>query len=56
MPHFDASIREFEQCGFGLSGLFPVVMDSGSRVIEFDCVCVRDGLFEATGVPAARSS
>ncbi len=47
MPHFDESIRELEKCGFSLSGLFPVGRDSRFRVIEFDCVCVADGVLAA---------
>ena len=31
----------FQELGFGISGLFPVSLDSNLEVIEFDCVAVR---------------
>lgn len=42
MPNLAASLAEFERRGFAISGLFPVNLDSQMRVVEFDCVVVRD--------------
>src|ERR1035437_7763038 len=42
MPNLAASLAEFERRGFAISGLFPVNLDSQLRVVEFDCVVVRD--------------
>jgi len=41
MPHWTESIALCERAGFSISGMFPVMMDC-LRVIEFDCVMVRD--------------
>lgn len=39
---FTDLLVEFEGKGFSLSGLFPVSRDKGSRIIEADCVFVRN--------------
>ena len=42
MPHLTDQLRIYEAAGFGLSGIFPVVVDRETlRVIEFDAVMVR---------------
>jgi FkbM family methyltransferase len=41
MPSMRESLERFEQLGFGVSGLFPVALDSNLEVEEFDCVAVR---------------
>ena len=41
MPHWTDCISFYENAGFGVVGLFPVTWD-GVRVIEFDCLMVRD--------------
>lgn len=38
---FTDVMREFEEKGFSLSGLFPVSRDKKARIIEADCVFVR---------------
>jgi FkbM family methyltransferase len=38
--HLDALPR-LQELGFELSGIFPVVRDSGLRIVELDCVLVR---------------
>jgi len=40
MPHWTASITEYEASGFGVVGLYPVTHDHG-RVIEYDCLLQR---------------
>jgi FkbM family methyltransferase len=42
MPALKDSLARFRELQFSLSGLFPVTLDSRNRVIEFDCVCVRE--------------
>ena len=42
MPHLTDQLATYEAAGFGLSGVFPVVVDRETlRVIEFDAVMVR---------------
>ncbi len=41
MPALHESLSRFQELGFGISGLFPVSLDSNLEVIEFDCVAVR---------------
>jgi FkbM family methyltransferase len=42
MPHFTDQLRTYEQAGFELTGMFPVVRDQKTlRVIEFDAMMVR---------------
>jgi FkbM family methyltransferase len=41
MPHFNESIDRLQELGFGLSGLFPVNLDTNLEVVEFDCVAVK---------------
>ena len=41
MPALHESLSRFQDLGFGVSGLFPVSLDSNLEVIEFDCVAVR---------------
>lgn len=41
IPTMSESLAEIESCGFCLSGMFPVNVDSSLRVVEFDCVAVR---------------
>lgn len=43
IPHWLETISAYEQKGFGVVGMFPVNRDS-NRVIEYDCVLVRDRL------------
>jgi FkbM family methyltransferase len=40
MPHWTECISFYERAGFGVTGFFPVTIDS-CRVIEFDCLMVR---------------
>jgi FkbM family methyltransferase len=41
VPSMKQSLERFEQLGFGISGLFPVALDSNLEVEEFDCIAVR---------------
>ncbi len=43
MPHWTTSIEAYEQAGFSVAGLFPVTRTKTGRVIEYDCVLLRDG-------------
>lgn len=41
-PHWTSSIREYEEAGFGVYGMFPVTRDrSTGQVIEYDCLMTR---------------
>lgn len=40
MPDYRDAIRFGNDCGFDLSGMFPVSLDDAMRLIEFDCVFV----------------
>ena len=42
MPNLASSLAEFTRMGFAISGLFPVILDSQLRAMEFDCIVVRD--------------
>ena len=42
MPTYLESLKEFEQKGFTVSGLFPVSRHSNHSLIEADCVLVRN--------------
>ncbi len=42
MPHMTEQLATYEAAGFGLTGMFPVIVDRPTmRVIEFDAVMVR---------------
>jgi FkbM family methyltransferase len=41
MPTYMETIRYLGECGFELSGLYPVARDSSLRLFEFDCVMIR---------------
>jgi FkbM family methyltransferase len=42
MPHMTEQLATYEAAGFGLTGMFPVIMDRPTmRVIEFDAIMVR---------------
>ena len=42
MPHLTDQLATYEAAGFGLTGIFPVIVDRPTmRVIEFDAVMVR---------------
>jgi FkbM family methyltransferase len=41
MPGFAEAIAHLRECGFDVSGLFPVTLDEHLRAVEFDCVAVR---------------
>ena len=49
MPSMTESLERFERLGFGISGLFPVVLDSNLEVEEFDCVAVRYNAVRSRG-------
>jgi FkbM family methyltransferase len=49
MPALQDSLARFEELGFGISGLFPVTLDSNLEVVEFDCVAVRHGAARGAG-------
>ena len=49
MPALQDSLARFEELGFGISGLFPVTLDSNLEVVEFDCVAVRHGAARRAG-------
>lgn len=40
IPHWIESIKEYEEAGFTVAGMFPVVRDS-LKVIEYDCLFVK---------------
>jgi len=42
MPTYLESLKEFEQSGFTVSGLFPVSRQSNHSLIEADCVLVKN--------------
>ena len=43
MPHMTEQLATYEAAGFGLTGMFPVILDRPTmRVIEFDAIMVRD--------------
>ncbi len=53
MPHWTESIALYERAGFAVAGMFPVTSD-GLRVIEFDCLMIRDegeALSDSTQIP-----
>jgi FkbM family methyltransferase len=42
MPHLTEQLATYEAAGFGLTGMFPVILDRPTmRVIEFDAIMVR---------------
>ena len=41
MPTYMETIRYLGECGFELSGLYPVARDRSLRLFEFDCVMIR---------------
>lgn len=41
MPNYFEMIRHLGECGFDLSGLYPVGRDSSFRLVEFDCVMIK---------------
>lgn len=41
MPHWIDCVSEYEKAGFSMIGMFPVTRD-GLKVVEFDCLLVRD--------------
>lgn len=43
MPHWTESIATYERAGFAVAATFPVNHDAAGRVIEYDCVLVRNG-------------
>jgi FkbM family methyltransferase len=42
MPHWTDSIERYEEAGFSVAGMFPVNRTKTGRVIEYDCVLVRE--------------
>lgn len=42
MPHWTESIATFESAGLHVAGMFPVTRAPGGRVIEYDCLLVRE--------------
>lgn len=40
MPGYMDTIRFLNDCGFDISGLYPISRDPGMRLIEFDCVMI----------------
>ena len=56
MPALHDSLSRFQELGFGISGLFPVSLDSNLEVIEFDCVAVRHDAARTSGRPGAVGS
>lgn len=46
MADLQESLRSLAALGFGLSGLFPVNLDAGFRVVEFDAVCISESAEE----------
>lgn len=42
MPHWTESIATYERAGFAVAGMFPVNHDTAGRVIEYDCLLVRN--------------
>lgn len=49
ISHWTECMALYEQAGFVVAGMFPVTLDY-LRVIEFDCLMVRDETFTAAGV------
>jgi hypothetical protein len=47
MPDYRTMLAELEARGFALSAMFPVSHDARLRLIEFDCLFVRDGVAAA---------
>jgi FkbM family methyltransferase len=48
-PDFATTIRELQQCGFELSGIFPNNPDHFPRMLEFDCCMVQRAHLPADG-------
>ena len=42
MPHWTKNIEAYEAAGFNIAGMFPVTRTKAGRVIEYDCLLVRD--------------
>jgi FkbM family methyltransferase len=42
MPHWTESIDAYERAGLYVAGMFPVARDGNGRIIEYDCLLVRD--------------
>jgi hypothetical protein len=42
MPHWTQSIEAYEQAGFSVAGMFPVTRTRSGRVIEYDCLLLRE--------------
>jgi hypothetical protein len=42
MPHWTESINAYERAGLFVAGMFPVTRDRAGRVIEYDCLLVRN--------------
>ena len=42
VPRYLQALATLEAKGYAVSGMFPVTSDAGLRLIEFDCVMVRD--------------
>ena len=42
MPHWTECLQAYEQAGFNVTGMFPVTRTKAGRVIEYDCVLVRE--------------
>ena len=40
MPRYTDTIRYLDECGFDITGLYPVSRDSALRLVEFDCVMI----------------
>lgn len=42
MPHWTESISIYERAGFKVAGMFPVSEDSVGRIIEYDCLMIKN--------------
>jgi len=56
MPDYKASIAVYNEHGFEVSGLFPIVRDQYLRVVEFDCVTVRQDRVRPIGEATPRAT
>jgi FkbM family methyltransferase len=49
MPHFLEALATYEQAGFLVTGFFPISRDRLGRIIENDCVMIRQPLGDGSG-------
>jgi FkbM family methyltransferase len=46
MPRYTETIHYLDECGFDITGLYPVSRDNALRLVEFDCVMINRAAIE----------